>query len=664
MMSGRDTTLRALAALATLLLLPGSEPSAAPADVPARLTYQGVLLDEQGQPRTGPVALVVRIYDTAAGGTLLYKQSFNGTPLSAGTFTLLVGPTGAASDSPDDPLTTSLAAVFAGDLVAGPNRFFELSVAGDPALGRIQILSAPLAIRADSAAHADSADSATSAQSVTSIDGIDPVFVSQIFEHVNYDGSGPPNGDPSEGVVDTDGDGRANFIDSDNDDDGLSDTLDAAAGGDINLATPTITTLSPTSANSFQTLPVTINGTNFVAGMAVAFGSQSPVPSDITPTSLSVVVGPQLVGSSNVTVTRPNGQSWTKTNAFSWNAIAGEPHLIGAVRLNTFAIRNDDDPLLGRLNDDYQVDVNGDGFAEVPFNANGVGQAAYTFNPSGRIRGVICTVSGLVCTVRTMNDHDGNDIPEQQLAIETFTAGTQVSLRSASVAVTATREVRAYVRGRTDATLAADVVVAVDYNGDGDWNDASERAVLEAGASDATVAAAVKSDGTPVVMYDRDPSGGGELRLSVDLSGDGDFADTVGGVPEVRAIGLPGTSCYDVAVDGANRLAVVYQQTGAPGVTVLHDRNGDGDFSGAGEIQGFGDGAADLCRISRAGATGIAVATEIGTVMMRIDRNDDGDFDDLLETTNVTTATSALGLAANAAGEVFLATASEIYPGL
>ena len=173
---------RTLLWLATLpLVLVATEPGAAPAGVPAELSYQGVLLDDQGAAQTGPVDLTVRIYDALMGGTLLYKQEFPSTPLASGTFTVVVGPAGEATDTPDDPLTTSLADVFTGDLVAGPNRFFELTVGGDPALSRIQILSAPLALRADSAANADSADTAASAQTVVTVGGFDPAFYREMI---------------------------------------------------------------------------------------------------------------------------------------------------------------------------------------------------------------------------------------------------------------------------------------------------------------------------------------------------------------------------------------------------------------------------------------------------------------------------------------------------
>ncbi|MDH3687223.1 MAG: hypothetical protein OEP95_13415, partial [Myxococcales bacterium] len=38
------------------------------------VSYQGVLLDSGGLPRTGTVDLILRIYDAAASGTLVQKQ--------------------------------------------------------------------------------------------------------------------------------------------------------------------------------------------------------------------------------------------------------------------------------------------------------------------------------------------------------------------------------------------------------------------------------------------------------------------------------------------------------------------------------------------------------------------------------------------------------------
>ena len=125
----------ALAALAALGLL-AAPAAAAPPDVPAEIAYQGSLFDDTGAPRTGVVNLTVRLYDAAFGGTLLYKQEYLATPLTDGVFTITLGPAGLGTDTPTDPLTTSLADVFEGDLGAtGPGRFLQLTVGLDGPLG-------------------------------------------------------------------------------------------------------------------------------------------------------------------------------------------------------------------------------------------------------------------------------------------------------------------------------------------------------------------------------------------------------------------------------------------------------------------------------------------------------------------------------------------------
>ena len=71
------------------------------------------------------------------------------------------------------------------------------------------------------------------------VDGVPSSVLSGIFEHVDFDGGAPPNTSPLEGVGDVDGDGSANFLDPDNDADGIAD----GRGGrprstNVNLITP------------------------------------------------------------------------------------------------------------------------------------------------------------------------------------------------------------------------------------------------------------------------------------------------------------------------------------------------------------------------------------------------------------------------------------------
>lgn len=286
---------------------------AAPPLVPEQVSYQGLLLDGTGAPRTGNVDLTLRIYDALSGGTLLYVQVFSATPLTDGVFSVMLGPSGEATDTPDDPLSTSLAEALAGDLGAtGPDRFLEVTVGVEGALARTQILAVPYAVHAetaDRAALADQAASAASADNATSVGGLDASFVTQLYEHVNFDGQPPPNDAPDEGLADVDGDGKANFIDPDNDDDGILDGTEILNGTGINLVTPTFAQVTPPSADADLTHLVTVTGTNFEVGMAVAFGSENPSPANLSPTSLDVTVGPQTPGVKTVTLTRLNGES-------------------------------------------------------------------------------------------------------------------------------------------------------------------------------------------------------------------------------------------------------------------------------------------------------------------------------------------------------------------
>ena len=77
---------------------------------------------------------------------------------------------------------------------------------------------------------------------------LDGSVLGQLFQDWNFDG-GPPSTDPSEGTGDTDGDGQANFVDSDNDNDGLTDTSEVSQGSNINLVTPTVACPRPARAS-------------------------------------------------------------------------------------------------------------------------------------------------------------------------------------------------------------------------------------------------------------------------------------------------------------------------------------------------------------------------------------------------------------------------------
>ena len=257
---------------------------AAPASsvVPGQLNYQGLLLDDVGDTVQGAVALDFALYDALTGGTQLWAESHPAVPVVDGVYDVVLGST--------TPLTASL--------VSGGALFLEITVAGETLVPRQQLLSVPYALRS------------AVAETTLDVGGIPPAVVSEIWEHVNFDG-GPPNDDPSEGLGDTDGDSIANFVDPDNDNDGLTDSDEVAQGTDINLVTPIVGGLSETLVEASATHQVTVTGSNFEPGMTVAWGTESPMPQSVTSTSFDVSVGPQPEATINPVVTLTNGQSDT-----------------------------------------------------------------------------------------------------------------------------------------------------------------------------------------------------------------------------------------------------------------------------------------------------------------------------------------------------------------
>jgi hypothetical protein len=639
-----------LAALAVGTLgVPGA--GAAPPDVPGELTYQGVLLDDLGQPQTGNVDLVVRLYDQAAGGTLLYKETFGATPLSAGTFTVVLGPTGDASDTPDDPLTTSLADVFTGDLVAGPTRHLELTVDGDPPLARVQVLSAPLALRAASAAQADVADTATTATTVTTIDGVDPEVISQIYAHVSFDGLEPPNDHPSEGLGDADGDGIANFLDPDNDDDGLSDDVELAQGSDLNLTTPEIAGVSPTSGSRVASHVVTVTGLKFEPGVTVAFGAENPAPAGVTATSFDVTVGPQPAGLVSVQVTLPNGESDILPDAFLFEPDA-LVHGVSPVRGSTFDVRGTQAFLIGRDPNDYVADLDDDGTLEFTWNVTGGQAADYAWDPTGLIQGLRCGLIGNVCSVYALRDSDGDGTPDDQQLIESFSGTVSATLLSASLAFRPDgRPVRAYVRQTLDPGASVDVVVAVDDDGDDDWSDPGDLVELETGVQDASLEVIVDGLGRTAVLYGR-TAGGSSLELAYDLTADGDFDDA----NERQTLFTGATSCLAVASDTADRLAVLYEASGGT-PTLIHDGDGDGILGETGETTALGGSSGHACDLAALSGGGLAV---LGGDDLRLDRNADGSFDPVLESAG---STGGLALVPFGSNSVAVLTDDEVLSG-
>lgn len=614
--------------------------SAAPPSVPASLPYQGLLLDGLGAPRTGSLDLTLRVWDALVGGTLVYKQSFPSVALADGVFTVQLGPSGEGSDAPSNPLTTDLATALAGDAGAtAPVRFLEVTVNAEGALARTQILSSAYALRASSAATADSATTATTATDVVNVGGVGASFVSQLFEHYAFDGANPPNDDPSEGLGDVDGDGLANFIDSDNDADTIADITEIGAGSNINLVTPTLAAASPTNAFFTTTVNVTVTGTNFQPPLSVAFGSQTPTPTNVTPTSFQVTVGPQAPGAASIQVTNANGETDTAANLFTW--LQSLAHTV-VLNPGTNAYQSSLDVRPGTSfvvfsgQKQYGVgDINA-GLTVWSLTSRGAGgQIATAFAPgSGRLEGVRCLPSGTNCNVELLSDtdNDGNLQDETAVPIETL-VGSNTLLNAASLGFEPSgRRVVGYQR--FDAAGAAPMV-AHDHNGDGDFSDANE--LVSAGGSTATSAIpnALAVDAAGRAAFVR---GGTSVAASWDRNDDGDFADA----GELFDISTSSPNCIGATFDSASRLAVVFGVSGA--LVLVRDLNADGDFLDAGEAPTLAASGGNACDVGwRAGQPFTVAYASGGGFTVLADENDDGDFADAGETSNVP-ATSTTGM--------------------
>jgi hypothetical protein len=644
---------RRVAALVVLAAALAPTAPASPPEIPQAISYEGLLLDGMGQPRTGPVDLTIRIYDELLAGTLLYKQVFSAVPLADGVFSLSLGPTGASGDTPTPPLTTSLATALAGDLVSiGPDRFVEVTVNAEPALPRSQVLSVPFALRADKAGTATAAETAAIALDVASVNGLPALVVSEMYEHFNFDGGGPPNTDPREGFGDVDGDGIANFVDADNDGDFLGDLQEVQqTDSDMNLVTPVLTGLSPSSGLANSIFSVEIQGTSFQPGMSVQFGAQSPAPFDVTPTSAQVTVGPQPAGQVSVQVTLPNGEDAPTPRSFAFAAPAFDvtDHL-------TFDVQDTANYAIGG------ADAYSSGAATFPFSSEE--HLAVAWNPSGRVATLRCADLGDDdCEVRIGQDADGDFLiePGEETPVQTLTglAVLPARIRHARLAFDpAGNPVASYTRFPN-----AEVVVARDTNTDGDYADAGEIRLVAAilgGDPSGQGDLALDASGRVALLYHHPVSQ--RVKLAWDRNGDGDFGDTIGGNPEhVSLTNLSLFQCGGISFDSSGRLALVFAATN--GLTLARDLNADGDFKDAGEVTVIA-AATTGCDVE-GHPSGLAVTHDLNGLHLLVDRNGDDDFADTDEQVLLAPSGSGpfapIALGRPASGTSAVATRNTVY---
>jgi len=626
--------------LLALALALGTAPAAqaAPPEIPDQVPYSGVVPGGGA----GPVDLTIRIYDAALGGTLLYVQDFADVPLTDGAFTLALGPTGRASDAPSDPLTTSLVTALAGDLAAtAPGRFVEVTVDTDPPLARERVLAVPFALRA---AAAETAETAESADAVTQVGGLDPDVLAQIYENADFGDGGPPNTDPSEGTGDTDGDGIANFVDSDNDADGLSDDAEVAQGSDINLITPRITGFDPPFVPFSVQATVEVQGSGFEPGITVVFGTQTPTPTNVTGTSFDVLVGPQS-GAAAVTVTRPNGEFGSATFTF-----ADGVHSTTAVNGSFLDFDVASLSLLVGRGSNYSVSA-GDGFG-API---GSGNVATAWDPLGRVATARLSASTLSYVVDTNGDFLVSDETSAQI-------DPAFNVKHASLVFDPSgRPAVAYI-GTAVGLNGTQARLARDLNADGDFVDAGELVQVQSfgGTAVARSELAIDPSGRAAYLF-HTGSAGTTMRVAWDRNGDGDFTDTVAGTSEISFVGGGGvnTDCFGITFDSAGRLVLAYllPTNGAP--VLARDLNSDGDVNDAGERTELA-ASATVCDVERTSGGGLQFVHGGSGLFRLLDANDDGDFADAGESITLVPAPASI-TAVEIGSDQMIATQTNVY---
>ena len=116
-------------AMAVLWLVAG----AAAAEAPTVIQVQGRLQNGGGAVTDGTYGATFSIWDSESGGKKLWSETFEALPVLGGLFSTLLGKTAA--------LTADLFA-------ASPDRWLEVSVAGEPPLARTRFASVPYALHA------------------------------------------------------------------------------------------------------------------------------------------------------------------------------------------------------------------------------------------------------------------------------------------------------------------------------------------------------------------------------------------------------------------------------------------------------------------------------------------------------------------------------------
>jgi IPT/TIG domain-containing protein len=94
------------------------------------------------------------------------------------------------------------------------------------------------------------------------------------------------------------------------------------------LPPPTLSSITPTSGSTAGGTSVTLSGSSFVAGATVSFGASTATGvSVINASTITAITPASTAGAVNVTVTNPDGDSSTATNAYTYVTLTNPPVL-------------------------------------------------------------------------------------------------------------------------------------------------------------------------------------------------------------------------------------------------------------------------------------------------------------------------------------------------
>ncbi len=177
-------------------------------------------------------------------------------------------------------------------VLAGGVAFLEITIDGETLVPRQQLLSVPYSLVTQS------------------VGGVPAVVFEEVWASFSFDGNPPENSHPDEGLIDTDSDGVPNFLDPDNDNDGISDGAELIAGTSINLISPRIDSVTPNPITSFTPTTLVVTGAFLDTLTSVSFGGETPTPIGLTASGFSIdVVSETLSVAESVQLSIANGES-------------------------------------------------------------------------------------------------------------------------------------------------------------------------------------------------------------------------------------------------------------------------------------------------------------------------------------------------------------------